>query len=836
MATNLAVDGLLAEPVPHNDKLERTAHGVGCYTGALDELERHNDTLKRTAHGVCLLQRSTGRGSAPTESVSIHQQTRTGNFLMRLCNVRLLQRATGAFGVAAIVLAIGAIGGTAPGQDAARPAQQKAQPGTAPDKTKGTDGAPKKDEAKAAPAKVGLLVNDPRALQGYTLISPFDSSKAFLFDMEGRVVRSWETGCPVALSAFLLDNGHLMRPGSIGYDVRVFGPGPGVGGRIQEFTWEGELVWDFKFYNAKQLPHHNTTILPNGNVLLIVWDRKIAEEAIGAGRRPEMTGDRHLLVDSLIEIKPTGKTTGDVVWEWHLWDHLVQDFDRSKANFGSVEGHPELVNINFGEDELPSVIAAREAKEKGQVKADGKVAAKADASPTAKRPPRINPDYTHFNGVAYNPDLNQIAVSVWTFSEFWIIDHGTTTAEAAGHAGGRRGKGGDLLYRWGNPRAYRAGTKTDRKLFNQHNAHWIPESLPGAGHLLLFNNGPERPGGSYSSVDELVLPVDSQGNYTFGPGKTFGPDGPVWSYNAPNKRDFYSSFISGTQRLSNGNTLICSGANGTIFEVTPEKAIVWKYVNPVKVDTPIGPPPEPGQIMAPIAGEMLGISADQRKQLDEIQKDIDAHLDKLLTAEQKKQSGSWPQQPGGAGYFPSPQPGQVMATPDQSRLKLSDEQKKDVVALQKAIDVRFDKVLTAAQKHQIKSVFAPQGGPAGGAGPAPGPVDPQQPGKIFSATQQSTLKLSAGQKERLAEIQKEVDARLETLLTEDQKQQLQAMQRGAGGGPAFQNGPQGGRAIFRAVRYEKGFPGFAGKDLKPGQSLEEMFREAPVKKEVEKKG
>jgi hypothetical protein len=755
---------------------------------------------------------------------------------MRLRSLRFVRRAVGAIGVAVLVLVIGALGGTAPGQDAAMSPRVKAQPGTAQDKAKGKDDAPKKEEAKTAPVKLGLVINDPKALQGYTLISPFDSTKAFLFDMQGRVVRSWETGCAPALSALLLDNGHMIRPGSIGSDARVFGPGPGVGGRIQEFTWEGELVWDFRFYNAKQLPHHNMTLLPNTHVLLIVWDRKIAEEAIAAGRRPEMTGDRHLLVDSLIEIKPTGKTTGEVVWEWHLWDHLVQDFDQSKANFGGVAEHPELVNINFGEDELPSVIAAREAKEKGKINADGKAAAKADANPTANRPPRIDPDYTHFNGVAYNPDLDQIAVSVWAFSEFWIIDHGTTTAEAAGHTGGRRGKGGDLLYRWGNPRAYRAGMKADRKLFAQHNAHWIPEGLPGAGHLLLFNNGWERPRGSYSSVDELVLPVDSQGTYTLGPGKAFGPDGPVWSYTAHNKRDFYSSFISGTQRLSNGNTLICSGANGTIFEVTPEKTIVWQYVNPVKVDTPIGPPPEPGQIMAPIAGEMLGISADQRKQLDEIQKDIDAHLDKLLTAEQKKQATLWPQQPGGAGYFPSPQPGQVIPGSDQSRLKLSDEQKKDVVALQKAIDVRFEKVLTAAQKHQIKSVFTPQGGPPGGAGPAPGPVDPQQPGKIFSATQQSTLKLSAGQKERLAEIQKEVDARLETLLTEDQKQQLVSMQRAAAGGPAFQTGPPGGRPIFRAVRYEKGFPGFAGKDLKPGQSLEEMFRQEPAKKDVEKKG
>ena len=170
----------------------------------------------------------------------------------------------------------------------------------------------------------------------------------------------------------------------------VFGPGPGVGGRIQEFTWDGELVWDFKFYNAKQLPHHDMTRLPNGNVLLIVWDRKTAEEAIAAGRRPEMTGDRHLLPDSLVEIKPTGKTTGEVVWEWHLWDHLVQDFDKTKANYGNVAEHPELVNINYGEDELPSVIAAKD----GQGQAQGGRQANAGGEPGRPASIRITPTST----------------------------------------------------------------------------------------------------------------------------------------------------------------------------------------------------------------------------------------------------------------------------------------------------------------------------------------------------------------------------------------------------------------------------------------------------------
>jgi hypothetical protein len=653
--------------------------------------------------------------------------------------------------------------------------------------------------------------------------------------MQGRVVRTWQTECSPALSAILLDNGHLLRPGSIGGDASVFGPGPGVGGRIQEFTWEGELVWDFKFYSARQLPHHDMTRLPNGNVLLIVWDRKTTEEAIAAGRRPEMTGDKHLLPDSLVEIKPTGKTTGEVVWEWHLWDHLVQDFDKTKKNYGNVALHPELVNINYGEDDPPSAKDGKDKAKDGKEK-DAKDKAKADAAKpaTASRPFRVDPDYTHFNGVAYNADLDQIAVSVWKFSEFWIIDHSTTTAEAAGHKGGRSGKGGDLLYRWGNPRAYRAGTKADQKLFSQHNAHWIPNGLAGAGHILLFNNGPERPGGSYSSVDELELPVDSQGHYVFKPGAAFGPEQPVWSYTAPKKDDFFSSFISGAQRLANGNTLICSGANGTVFEVTPEKGIVWKYINPVKGGTPFGPPPRPGRIMTPVAGDMLAISSLQRLHLDEIQKDIDARLDKLLTPTQRKQATT--RDAGGGGFGPSSQPGQVMTGPEQSRLKLTDDQKKDMAALQKAVDTRFDQVLTEAQKKQIKSVFAPGGPP----NPGPGNADGPQPGKILSLGQQDTLKLSPEQKKRMAEIQKEIDAKLDTLLTEDQKKQLQTMRQAPTGGIAAGPGgpgrvPPGGSPLFRAYRYAIDYPAFAGKTLTAGKTLEELQPKEPEKKVAESK-
>ncbi len=709
-------------------------------------------------------------------------------------------------------------------------ANDDAKTPTGPNKSKSTkdkDNAAKKEEPKSSSPKLGLLLNDPRALQGFTLLAPMDSRNTYLLDMEGKVVHTWKSDCPPALCPLLLENGHLLRPGSIGMDCLVFGPGPGVGGKIQEFTWDGKLVWDFKFYNSRQLPHHDITRLPNGNVLLIVHDRKTTEEAIAAGRRPELTGDKHLIPDSLVEIKPTGPTSGEVVWEWHLWDHLVQDFDKTKANYGNVREHPELVNVNFGEEELKPPTPAKAGQDKPQT----------GGNAAGPRPPRANPDWTHFNGVAYNPDLDQIIVSVYAFNEFWILDHSTTTAEAASHSGGRSGKGGDLLYRWGNPLAYRAGTKADQKLFHQHNVHWIAKGLPGEGHLLLFNNGSGRTGENYSSVDELVLPADSQGRYACKPGEAYGPDKPIWSYTAPKKTDFYSSFISGTQRLPNGNTLICSGASGTIFEVTPTKEIVWKYVNPSKSNPSAEPHAPPGQLLSLIAGELLGVSSVQRMQIDSLQKDVTAHLDKLLMADQKKRLTEGEKGSENTGFRGPSRPGQIMSEFDQDRLKLTDDQKKDLAALQKIVDEEFDKALTAAQRKQLKSVFAGFSGPPQGVPSRNGPSGSALPGKIFSPSQQAKLKLSEEQKKRLDEMQKELDSRLATLLTEEQKKQLRSMQQSAVDTAAGPNrgGPPGGSPVFRAYRYPINHAAFAGRQLAPGISLEELQKKETEKRETQTK-
>lgn len=404
-------------------------------------------------------------------------------------------------------------------------------------------------EFSSTPRTVGLILNKDGAAEGYTLFAPLSYGTTYLIDIEGRLVRTWDSAYPPGNVAYLLENGNLLRTATLHpWGHPTFHAG-GSGGRIEEYTWEGSLAWEFEYSDLQHLAHHDVEKLPNGNVLMIAWEYKSSEEAIEAGRNPDLMFGGELWPDHIIEVEPVGQNGGNIVWEWHVWDHLIQDYDSTKANYGVVADHPERIDINYA--------------------------------------PWAGPDWNHFNSIDYNEAFDQIIVSVLTFSEIWVIDHSTTIEEAAGREGGRSGRGGDILYRWGNPEAYDAGVPKERKLFSQHDAQWIEPGLPGDGDMVVFNNGNARPEGVYSTVDEIVPPVSEYGNYELEPGSPFGPEEPVWTYIADNPGDFYSDHISGAQRQSNGNTLICEGSSGTFFEVTSLGDFVWAYVNPVTNDGPV---------------------------------------------------------------------------------------------------------------------------------------------------------------------------------------------------------------------------------------------------------
>ena len=374
---------------------------------------------------------------------------------------------------------------------------------------------------------------------GYTLLAPLGSQDTYLIDNDGTIAHSWSSDYAPALSAYLLEDGTLMRTASLAGPGQSFAGG-GAGGRVEQWSWSGELLWEYEYSGTEYCLHHDIEVLPNGNVLMIAWEVVGQADAIAAGRDPSFLADGSLWPDHVIEVEPTGSSGGNIVWEWHAWDHLVQDHDASKDNYAVVAEHPELIDVNY-------------------------VSGQAGA------------DWTHINSIDYNAELDQILLSVHNFSEIWIIDHSTTTAEAAGHSGGDSGSGGDLLYRWGNPQTYDAGTAADQELFGQHDAEWIDDGIPGEDNILVFNNGDRRASRPYSSVDEIDAPLTVDGSYTLVAGQAYGPDESVWSYTADPATDFFADHISGAQRLANGNTLITDGTGGIVFEVTTAGATVWEY-------------------------------------------------------------------------------------------------------------------------------------------------------------------------------------------------------------------------------------------------------------------
>ncbi len=395
--------------------------------------------------------------------------------------------------------------------------------------------------AAVAQNTVGLTQHTTGNANGYVLFSPMTSTGTYLIDKCGEKVHAWNSSTyRPALSSYLLQDGTLLRTGQL--NNPVFNEG-GSGGMIERFDWNGALLWNYSISDTNNCQHHDVMQLPNGNVLCIVWDRKSKQEAVLNGKDPSYNQSQ-IWSEKIIELQPIGIDSAVVVWEWKLWDHLVQSFDNTKLNYGVVADHPELVNINY--------------------------------FPGAGN----SPDWIHLNSIDYNPVLDQILVSSHTFSEVWIVDHSTTTAEAASHGGGNSGKGGDLLYRWGNPQTYQRGNPSTKVFFGQHHATWIPQGYPNAGKILVFNNGLNR-SGTYSSIDMIEPPLNLSNTYDVPVSTAFLPTNLFWTYTANTPSDFYSSNISGVYPLSNGSFMVTSGTKGLFFEIDSMKQRLWSYVNPV---------------------------------------------------------------------------------------------------------------------------------------------------------------------------------------------------------------------------------------------------------------
>jgi hypothetical protein len=337
------------------------------------------------------------------------------------------------------------------------------------------------------------------------------------------VYHTWTfaSNAPTGYSSYLLPGGVVLR--SVTKSGNYFTGGP-ICGQVQKVDWNGNVIWNYVYSTTAYCSHHDIHPMPNGNVLLIAYESKTPAEVTAAGCSQSIT----MWPDKIVEIQPVGTDGGNVVWEWKVWDHLCQSFNPAKSNYvTSIVQHPELLNVNYN---------------------------------TQK-------DWMHVNGVDYNEALDQIVFSSHNLNEFYVIDHSTTTAEAAGHTGGNAGKGGDFLYRWGNPTAYQAAGTTNFNVV--HNAHWVPADCPHAGYLCGFNN---KGGAGQKNCIDLINPPINGYNYNITLGNAFQPSTYNWRHTysgTPTQNEGHS------QQLPNGNMLITISLQGYVYEIDSNQTVVW---------------------------------------------------------------------------------------------------------------------------------------------------------------------------------------------------------------------------------------------------------------------
>jgi hypothetical protein len=404
------------------------------------------------------------------------------------------------------------------------------------------------------------------AYGGYNLFAA--EGKTYLMDMQGRVVNTW----PLGTNPRLLESGNLLDVAANASDCNGF----------VEVDWNGETVWQYYETRSTYHPHDDFVRIFNPKLnaytTLYIANKDLTNaQCIAAGCDPADGPYTDAQVDAVVEVD----MSGNVVWEWCFFDHAIQDVDPARANYvGSgktISSYPGKINLN-----LPG------------------------------RPVRSN--WLHCNSIDYNQSLDQIVINSEQ-GEFYIIDHGGTfiAGNPIGSIARAATSSGDFLYRFGDPARYGQGSAPsvsanwenassgNKQIGASHNVQWIPSGLPGAGHLLVFNNNQylyQRTPQSY--VFEINPFVNSAGVDTGGYVNpptagyvtwTFDKDTQkanqllsrqvIWQYGSTSNLTLFSHFGSSAQRLPNGNTLICATTEGYMVEVTSAGQVVWEYISPV---------------------------------------------------------------------------------------------------------------------------------------------------------------------------------------------------------------------------------------------------------------
>lgn len=354
---------------------------------------------------------------------------------------------------------------------------------------------------------------------------PSGPDSTFIMNKQGDVLKTWHFNENMGNEVKLLPNGNLL--GNFRTNETTDFSFGGFGGLIKLYDFEGEELWSYDYADQDHLAHHDVIHLDNGHIMFIAWERLSVADAATLG----INTTEDIYPDTLVEVDPT---TNEIVWKWRAADHSIQDVHPEITDtYGDVAANPQKINVNFNLE-----------GGNGDLITNGNI--------------------MHCNGIFYDSIKDVIYLSIYMYSEVWVIDHSTTMAEAASDTGGSYNKGGDLLYRFGNPTAYK-NTAGSRMFYHTHTPRIIPQGYPGAGNFLVFMNGDEDPG---TFIYEFEMPE----NFILTPDQDNEPN-VVWSYH---NDDLYYVRISSAMRLKNGNTLICEGDYG-VWEVTEDGQIAWKY-------------------------------------------------------------------------------------------------------------------------------------------------------------------------------------------------------------------------------------------------------------------
>ena len=351
---------------------------------------------------------------------------------------------------------------------------------------------------------------------GYIFMMENGQKNAYLVNHEGEKLKEWAFEERFGNDIEITPSGDLLACFKSSDPIITFG---GYGGVVSLMDYTGKELWRYEVNTENEIAHHDATQLPNGHVMIMVWERITELQLEAAGQFP----GHDIFLEKLIEVNPQ---TNEIVWQWRSWDHMIQNTAADNDLYGQLSEFPNKIDLNHSDLE--------------------------------------NGDWMHANGIFYDPVTDLIYMSVNFYSEVWVIDHSTSTVEAASNQGGQFNRGGDLVYRFGNPTVFE-NTNAEQFMFNNHHPSLVPVNYPGNGNFLIYNNGSNL---EQSIAYELLLPtfsMNSMQNY-------IAPE-IKWSFT---NSDMYFDKISGLQRLPNGNTLICEGDYG-YWEVSAQGEVVWKY-------------------------------------------------------------------------------------------------------------------------------------------------------------------------------------------------------------------------------------------------------------------